>query len=232
VAFAEQWRLEDLGPDRKELVIGNEDWPFPIPLVKDTGGWRFDTAAGREEVLARRIGRNELAAIRISETYVAAQRAYAARAHDGKPAGLYARKFASDPGTENGLYWPVTRGAPRSPLGDLVAKAAEEGHRRAPDQQGPRPFHGYYFRIVEAQGPAAPGGAAEYVVNGQMTAGFALIAWPAEYDVTGVMTFIVNHAGIVHQKDLGPDTPAAAAAVTRYDPVPSWQVVDSAAVAP
>ena len=126
-AAAEGWRLGDVGPDRKELVLGNEAWPFPVPLVKGAGGWSFDAAAGREEVLNRRIGRNELAVIRVLPTYVAAQRAYAATGHDGKPAGLYARRFGSDPGRQNGLYWPAGRGERRSPLGDLVAQAAEEG---------------------------------------------------------------------------------------------------------
>jgi len=223
VAMAEGWRLEDRGTDAKELVIGNEDWPFPVPLVKEAGGWRFDTAAGQEEVLARRIGRNELAVIRVCQTYVNAQRVYASASRDGKPAGLYARRFASDPGTQNGLYWPAKRGERRSPLGDLVAQAAQEGRRLNTDQRGPTPFHGYYFRILNGQGAAAPGGASDYLVNGEMSGGFALLAWPAQYDATGVMTFIVNRDGIVYEKDLGPETLSAAAAIERYDPDQSWR---------
>jgi Protein of unknown function (DUF2950) len=227
VAIAEGWRLVDRG-EAKELVIGNEAWPFPVPLVKTAAGWKFDTAAGKEEVLARRIGRNELAAMRISQTYVTAQRLYARRAHDGKPAGLYARRFASDPGTQNGLYWPVKRGEPHSPLGPLVAEAAAEG--RQVGTSGSRvPFHGYYFRILEGQGPAAQGGAREYIANGDMSGGFALVAWPAQYDATGIMTFMVNQDGVVFEKDLGPDTAAAVAKITRFDPDTTWQRADAAA---
>jgi hypothetical protein len=221
-AIGEGWHLADKGPDRKELVIGNEGWPFPVPLVKTPAGWVFDAAAGKEEVLDRRIGRNELAAIRIAETYVTAQKAYARRGHDGKPAGLYARRFASEPGTENGLYWPVVKGAPHSPLGALVAEAAAEGRRVGDGQQPPVPFHGYYFKILEAQSASAPGGAKSYVVNGDLSAGFALVAWPAQYDVTGITTFIVNQDGVVYEKDLGPETAALAQKMTSYDPDKTW----------
>ena len=224
-AMKERWRLEESGPTGRVLVIGNEDWPFPVPLVKDRNGWRFDTAAGKEEVIARRVGRNELAAILISHTYVAAQRLYAERGHDGRQPGLYASTFRSDPGRQNGLYWPAVRGQKRSPLGDLVARAAEEGARPGQAGAGPAPLHGYYFRILTAQGPAARGGEKDYVMNGALSGGFALVAWPAQYDATGVMTFIVNHEGVVHQKDLGAGTDAAARAMTRYDPDPSWTVV-------
>jgi hypothetical protein len=224
VAVAEGWRLVDQGTDRKVLVIGNEEWPFPVPLVRDANGWRFDTAAGKEEVIARRIGRNELAVIQICGTYVAAQRLYARDGHDGKRAGLYATTFRSDPGKQNGLYWPAVRGQKRSPLGDLVAQAAEEGRPLGADRQ-PAPFHGYYFKILTAQGSAAAGGAKNYLVNGAMSGGFALVAWPAQYDVTGVMTFIVNHDGVLHEKDLGPGTDAAARGMTLYDPDSSWAKV-------
>ena len=222
-AIAEGWRLVDEG-DHKILVVGNEAWPFPIPLVKNAFGWRFDTAAGREEVLARRIGRNELVAIRVCRTYVAAQRLYARQGHDGKPAGLYATTVRSDPGRQNGLYWAAARGQKRSPLGDLLAEAAEA--RRGRTDRSPSPFYGYYFRILTAQGPAAPGGSKDYVVNGDMSGGFALIAWPAEYDVTGVMTFLVNEDGIVFQKDLGKTTGLEAARIMRYDPDASWSPAD------
>jgi hypothetical protein len=222
VAVAERWHLDDRGNGGKVLVIGNEEWPFPVPLVKDASGWRFDTAAGKEEVLARRIGRNELAAIRICRTYIAAQRLYAERGHDGRPAGLYARTFRSDPGRQNGLYWPATRGEKRSPLGDLVAHAAGEGAAAGQGDKAPTPFHGYYFKILTAQGPAASGGAKDYVVNGEMSGGFALVAWPARQDVTGIVTFIVNQDGAVREKDLGPDSDAAARAMTLYNPDASW----------
>jgi Protein of unknown function (DUF2950) len=221
-AGAEGWRLHDLGPGRKELVLGNEAWPFPVPLVKGAAGWSFDAEAGREEILNRRIGRNELAVIQVLHDYVAAQRAYAATGHDGKPAGRYARRFGSDPGTQNGLYWPARRGEPRSPLGVLIARASEQGYRRRGDE-GPSPLHGYYFRILEGQGKAAKGGAAEYVVDGEMTGGFALVAWPVHYDASGVMTFIVNKDGVVYEKDLGPETKAAVEKITRYDPDKTWR---------
>jgi hypothetical protein len=224
-AVRERWSLEQgAGPDARVLVVGNEGWPFPVPIVKDRAGWRFDTAAGKEEVIARRIGRNELAAILISRTYVAAQHVYARRGHDGQPAGLYAAKFASDPERENGLYWPARAGRHRSPLGDLVARAAEGGTALG-QSAGPSPFHGYYFRILTAQGPDARGGAKSYVVNGRMSDGFALVAWPAEYDVTGVMSFIVNHEGVVREKDLGPDTDATARGMAAYNPDASWASV-------
>lgn len=225
VATGEQWHLEDSAPNRKTLVIGNEDWPFPIPLVKEGSGWRFDTAAGSEEVIARRIGRNELAVIATVQAYVTAQRRYAEQAHDGVPSGVYATRFASDPGKENGLYWPTTHGQPRSPLGDLVAQAAAEGRAVGADRSQRSPFHGYYFKILTSQGSAAAGGAKQYMAKGLMAGGFALVAWPAQYDVTGVMTFVVNHDGIVHEKDLGPETDAAARKMTRYNPDKSWRRV-------
>ena len=226
VAIAEGWRVVDLGPDRKELVVGNEAWPFPVPLSHRDSGWVFDAAAGREEVLARRIGRNELAVIGILRGYVAAQYAYARAGHDGLPRGAFARRFASDPGTQNGLYWPTAHGQPRSPLGALVAAAAEEGRRPGQSGSSPSPFHGYYFRILEAQGAAAPGGARDYVVNGRMTDGFALVAWPVHYDASGVMTFAVNQDGVVYESDLGPQTQAAAAGLSRFDPGDGWRAVE------
>ena len=225
VATGEQWHLEDAAANRKTLVIGNEDWPFPIPLVKEESGWRFDTAAGSEEVIARRIGRNELAVIATVHAYVTAQRRYAEQAHDGNPSGVHATRFASDPGKENGLYWPAKDGQQRSPLGDLVAQAAAEGRAVGGERSQPSPFHGYYFRILLSQGPAAKGGKKQYVAKGLMSGGFALVAWPAQYDVTGVMTFVVNQDGVVHEKDLGPDTDAAARKMTAYNPDKSWRRV-------
>src|SRR5262245_14649323 len=192
-ALNEKWSLANEGPNTKILVIGNEKWRYPIPLVKDSGSWRFDTAAGREEILFRRIGRNELNTIRACGVYLRAQKEYAAKSHDGKPAGLYAQKFASQPGKQDGLYWKVGEGEELSPLGEFVADAAPEG---APSgASGPTPFNGYLFRLLTAQGAAAPGGAKSYISNGEMKDGFALLAYPAEYRKTGVMAFIVNQDG-------------------------------------
>jgi hypothetical protein len=223
VAVAERWHLEDRGAD-KVLVIGNEDWPFPIPLVKSADGWRFDIAKGREEVLNRQVGRNELGAIKVARTYVFAQRLYAKSGHDGKPAGLFARTFRSEPGKQNGLYWVAARGQRPSPLGDLVAEAAAEG-RTVDKSRASQPFHGYYFRILTAQSAAAPDGAKNYLQNGDLAGGFALVAWPAQYDVTGVMTFVINQDGRLFQKDLGPATDKTVPAITTYDPDSTWTPV-------
>ena len=225
VAVSEHWRVVPAGLGRATLVVGFEEWPFPIPLVKQGGEWRFDTAAGKEEILARRIGRNELAAIRICRTYVAAQRRYARYGHDGKPAGIYAAAFRSDPARENGLYWQARHGRRRSPLGDLLAAAAIDAAARRASSEGQQPFHGYYFRILTAQGPATSGGARDYIVNGELTGGFALVAWPSEYDVTGIVTFVVNQDGVVFERDLGPDTEAAARVISTYNPDSSWAAI-------
>jgi hypothetical protein len=225
VAVAETWRLDSPNPNTRTLVIGNEQWPFPIPIVKDGDRWRFDTAAGLEEVLARRVGQNELAVIGICRAYVAAQQIYARTGHDGRPPGLYAVAFRSDDGKQNGLYWDAGHGEKRSPLGDLVAAAAAEGRTVGGSGSEPAPFHGYYFRILTAQGDAAPGGAKSYLKNGELSDGFALVAWPSQYDVTGVMTFIINQDGVVREKDLGHGTEAAARAMTAYNPDSSWTVV-------
>jgi hypothetical protein len=219
-AMAERWHLEDRDATHKELIVGNEAWPFPVPLVKRAQGWVFDAEAGKDEVIARRIGRNELSAIRVMQTYVKAQKAYAARGHDGKPAGIYARRIASDPGKENGLYWPASPGRPRSPLGELLADASIDGARAAGSKS---PFHGYHFRILEGQGSSASGGSKSYLVNGELSGGFGLIAWPAQPEITGVMTFIVNHEGVVYEKSLGAGTAAAAAAITRFNPDKTWR---------
>jgi Protein of unknown function (DUF2950) len=224
VAAAEGWRLEDRPDNAKVLIIGHEAWPFPVPLVKRPSGWQFDTAAGKEEVLARRIGRNELAAMQVCRTYVAAQRLYAQHAHDGKASGLFAQRIASSPGKQDGLYWPAARGEKRSPLGDLVAQAAAEGRALNTAPSAPQPFHGYSFKILTGQGAGAAGGAKSYLVSGEMAAGFALVAWPVQYDTTGVMTFVVNQDGVVYQKDLGPSTAATASAMTVYDPDAGWEV--------
>ena len=223
VAFAERWKLEDLPSGGKTLVIGKEDWPFPVPIVKGAKGWHFDTAAGKAEVIARRIGRNELAVIRICRTYVVAQQLYARDGHDGVPAGVYATRIASDVGKQNGLYWPAAKGAKRSPIGDLLADAAADG-RGTPGSKRPSPFHGYYFAILTAQGAAAPGGAKSYVTDGRMSGGFALVAWPAEYGASGIMSFVVGADGVVYERDLGPGVKAAPPVKT-YDPGAGWTVV-------
>lgn len=222
VAFKERWRLVD-EPPGKTLVVGREDWPFPVPLVKSAKGWHFDTAAGKAEVIARRIGRNELAAIRVARTYVVAQQLYAKDGHDGLPAGVYATRFASDAGKQNGLYWPAAKGQKRSPIGDVLAEAAADG-RGTPGAKAPTPFHGYYFAILTSQGAAAPGGAKSYVTDGRMSGGFALVAWPAEYGASGIMSFIVGADGVVRERDLGPGAKAAPPVKT-FDPVAAWAVV-------
>lgn len=225
IAAKEQIKLEDDGPNRKVLVIGGEEWPFPVPLVKATDGWHFDTAAGKEEILARRVGRNELAVIDTCRAFVSAQKRYASEGHDGKPAGAYAMTFASDPGKHNGLYWPAVRGQKLSPLGEMVAQAAEEKRANTANAGQRSPFQGYYFRILTSQGPAATGGAKNYVVNGVMSGGFALVAWPAEYGATGVMTFLVNQDGVVFERDLGKDTNALAERMTAFNPDKGWNKV-------
>jgi hypothetical protein len=209
------------GDDKATLIVGNEDFPLPIPLVRKDGSWRFDTAAGREEILLRRIGRNELNTIQAALAYVDAQQEYAEKGVAGP--GVYARRLVSRPGKKDGLYWPAGSGEDESPLGELAAAAAAKGYRA--DQER-RPYHGYYYKILTRQGDRAPGGALDYVVNGKMIGGFALIAYPAEYGNSGVMTFLVNHQGGVYQKDLGPDTARIAERMRSFNPDTTWQRVD------
>jgi len=199
------------------LYIGAHNWPTPIPLMNKGNSWYFDTAAGEREILYRRIGRNESSAIRICQELVTAQKEYAAQ-HGGE----YAQKIFSDEGQKNGLYWKAADGEPQSPIGPLVAEAVAEGY--AKNQNGaPTPYRGYYFHILERQGKGAPGGAKSFLVNGKMTAGFAFVAYPAEYRSSGVMTFIVGEDGVVHEKDLGKKTEVAAKAMRDYDPGSGWQ---------
>jgi hypothetical protein len=205
------------------LLLGPDDFPFPIPLVNTKSGWEFDTAEGRKEVLYRRIGRNELDAIQTSLAYVDAQNEYADKDR-GEGAGVYAQRIVSSPGKKDGLFWRDD--SDPSPLGALAADASKEGYK--PGGAEPAPYHGYYFRILKGQGPDAPGGALNYVVKGKMMGGFALIAWPAEYGNSGVMTFLVNHAGTVYQKDLGPRTASVAARTTQFDPDQTWKKIDAA----
>jgi len=205
------------------LIVGDEQWPFPVPLAKSGDQWQFDAEAGKREVLARRIGRNELGVIDLCGAYVGLQKEYAADSHDGKQSGLYAQRLRSTPGHQDGLYWETNPGEQTSPLGDLAAQAAEEGY--AKDQTEGSPFWGYRFRIVTAQGASAPGGKKNYVVNGDMSGGFALVAYPAKYGSSGVMTFVVNQDGKVYQKDLGKDTSSLAAEIKEYGPDDSWELV-------
>jgi hypothetical protein len=207
--------------DRVSVILGNDNWPFPIPIVKRGEGWVFDTKVGREEVLNRRVGRNELNAIKVCLAYVDAQREYASTDRERDGIIQYAQRIVSDPNTRNGLYWQVVDGEIPSPLGPFAASAAAEGYRRAADK--PTPYHGYYYKILKGQGKSAPGGAYSYVINGHMVAGFALVAWPAEHDVSGVMTFIVNQNGKVYQKDLGPKTEAIVKTMTIYNPDRTWK---------
>jgi len=207
------------------LLVGPDNFPFPIPLKKNSDGkWFFDLAAGKDEVLNRRIGRNELAIIEVCGAVADAQAEYFAQTHDGEKAKQYAAKFISDPGKQNGLYWPSPEGKPASPLGPLAAFATAEGYTAKPE--GHTPFHGYYFRMLNGQSDKAPGGAKDYVVNGNMTGGFALVAYPAEYGNSGVMTFMINQDGVLLQKDLGKTTTETATAMTKFDPDSGWNIVE------
>ena len=219
-------RLVHESASRVVLEVGPQDWPFPIPLVKTTNGWCFDTDAGREEILDRRIGRDELEALAVVRAYVEAQREYASRDRDGDEVLEYAQKLASSPGKTDGLYWPPELNGELSPLGPLVAQAQGEGYFREPisSEDEPEPFHGYFFKILKRQGKHAPGGKYNYVINGNMIAGFALVAWPAEYGESGVMTFIVNQQGRVYQKDLGSKTSRLAGKMDTYDPDETWHL--------
>lgn len=223
-AYDASHRLE-AGGGKIVLYVGADDFPFPIPVVPDGDSWRFDTAAGREEILNRRIGRNERAAMQVCLAYVDAQREYYAQPRKQGEVLEYAQRMASTAGKRDGLYWEAKAGEPMSPLGPLVAKARAEGYRRSETQQGPAPFHGYYYRILTGQGPDAPGGAEDYVARGHMIGGFGLVAFPANYGVSGVMTFIVNHDGVVYQKDLGPSTAARAQQMKLFNPDSGWQKV-------
>jgi hypothetical protein len=215
------------GDNKAVLVIGQEDFPLPIPLVRKNGMWRFDSAAGREEILYRRIGENELDAIQASLAYVDAQNDYADKDRTGAGINTYAQRIVSQPGKKDGLYWPTSPGEEESPLGELVAQATTQGYRVGAERT---PFHGYYFKVLTKQGPAAPGGELDYIVRGKMIGGFGLVAYPAEYRNSGVMTFIVNHAGTVFQKDLGPRTAELAGRMTAFNPDRTWKKVEPPAL--
>ncbi len=224
-AFDAKHQIAMDGDSKATMVIGPEDYPFPIPLVRKDGMWQFDTAAGRQEILFRRIGRNELNTIQASLAYVDAQNEYAEKDRTGAGKGIYAQRIVSGPGKKDGLYWPDDKGNDASPLGDLVAKATSQGYRVG---GGQIPYHGYYYKILTKQGPATPGGALDYVVKGNMIGGFGLVAYPAEYRNSGVKTFIVNHSGVIYEKDLGPNSAEIAGRMTAFNPDDTWQKVDAA----
>jgi hypothetical protein len=211
------------GDNKAVMVIGPEDFPFPIPLTRKGAAWQFDTAAGRLEILYRRIGRNELAAIQASLAYVDAQNEYADKDRTGAGGATYAQRIVSRPGKKDGLYWSAAQGEEASPLGEQVAQATNEGYAVG---GGRTPFHGYYFKILTSQGPMAAGGAVDYIVRGNMIGGFALVAYPADYGNSGVMTFLVNYAGTVFQKDLGERTTKLAERMTSFNPDQTWKKVD------
>ena len=208
-------------PSRAILSVGNEDWPLPVPIVKQGGKWHFDSQAGRTEILDRRIGSNELDAIDICRGYAEAQKEYASEIHDDSGVNQYAQRIISTPGKHNGLSWQNADGSHGGPVGETIAKAIEEGYT---NKSGP--YHGYYFKTLKGQGPAAPLGQIDYVVEGVMIGGFALVAWPAEYRASGVQTFIVSYDGIVYQRDLGPDTGKIAAGMELYNPDKTWHRTD------
>lgn len=226
-SYEEAHKLVPGPDDTTVLETGKDDWPLPIPLVQTDQGWRFDTAAGKDEMITRRVGANELATIQTCLAYVDAQREYQASNPQKEKLAPYAQMVASSPGKKDGLFWETAEGEPPSPLGELFASARAQGYK--PGEGKPIPYHGYYYRVLKAQGPHAPGGAYDYIVRGKMIGGFALVAYPAEYDSSGVMTFLVNHDGVVYEKDLGPKTAQIAQAMKTFDPDETWRKVDVSA---
>jgi hypothetical protein len=228
--FLEAWdqyhALNQAGDDLAMLVVGEDKWPFPAPIVKLDQRWVFDAAAGRAEVTARRVGGNELATIQTLLAILDAQREYAANDLDGDGFTDYARQLISSPGEKDGLYWPVAPGEPPSPVGELIGIASEEGYRMREEGEPPSPYHGYHYRLLTEQGADAPGGAYDYLVNGRLIGGFAVLAYPARYGVSGIMTLMVNQDATVYQADLGEDTAALAKAMTAFNPGESWSKVD------
>ncbi len=220
--YGEAHKLVLEGDTQAKLVIGQDEWPMPIPLVKSNVGWRFDTQQGEKEILARLIGRDELAAIQVCLAIVDAEREYATLDLDSDGIPEYAPKFVSAPGRRDGLYWQTKMDEPLSPLGPLLATATQEGYTRSASRPL-APYHGYFYRILTRQGKDAPGGAYNYFVNGKMIGGFAVIAYPARYGASGIMSFIVNHDGVVYEKDLGKNTAAIASKMTTFNPDASWK---------
>ncbi len=224
-AYDAKHAIEMEGDGTQTLMIGNDAWPFPIPLVNKAGEWQFDTKAGLDEILRRRDGRNELSAIQVALAFVQAQNEYASLDPAGLGRGVYAQRIVSHPGKKDGLYWPTAEGEEPSPFGNLAAQASAEGYKVG---EKPIPYHGYYYRILTRQGAGATGGAYDYLVKGKMKGGFALIASPAEYGNSGIMTFMVNHDGTVLEKDLGPKTAKLAAKIEAFAPNQTWTAVDAA----
>ena len=223
-SLAQANRIVHQSDTRCVLELGHDFWPFAVPLAKRDGQWFFDTVAGKDEMLTRRIGKNELSTLQSVRAYVEAQREYASKDRDGDEVLEYAQQIVSGPGQKDGLYWPPDLDGELSPLGPLIAQAQGEGYGAQPKAQGEsrEPYHGYYFRILTRQARSAPGGKYDYVINGNMIGGFALVAWPAEYGETGIMTFIVNQQGKVYQKDLGSKTASAVKSIKAYDPDRTW----------
>ena len=225
--YEEKNRIEREGEFKAVLLVGQKDWPLPIPIVKKGQGWLFDTKKGKEEVLNRRIGRNELAVIKVCEAYVDAQQEYADMQSEEGGLARYARKFWSTPGKRDGLYWETKEGEKPSPFGPFAAKAKTEGYVKKSSSDHPQPYYGYFYRILQGQGSSAKGGAFDYVVNGDMIGGFALVAYPARYGNSGIMTFIVNQDGVVYQKNLGKDTAKRARAMNLFNPDKTWKKVET-----
>jgi hypothetical protein len=223
LAYGQMHRFVSAGDGRVFLYVGAENWPLPIPLVQRNGKWYFDTAFGKQEILARRIGRNELDAINVCEAIVQAQKQYVTKVQTGEKGTQYAQRFLSQNRKHDGLYWKTAPGEPMSPLGPLIASAAAEGYHHTAGK--PTPYRGYIYRILKEQGPHGPEGARSYLQDGRMTGGFAVLAYPAIYRSSGVMTFIAGQDGIVYQKDLGPDTGTIAPLIKAYDPDHSWEQV-------
>jgi Protein of unknown function (DUF2950) len=219
-SYEEAGKIEQASDTKAVLVTGKDGWPFPIPLVKDAQGWRFDAKAGQEEIINRRVGRNELAVIQVLQAVVDAQREYYLRNPQGDKLLQYAQRLASTKGKRDGLYFPTKAGDKPSPIGPQVDAARAEGYSKSDKGSG---YHGYHYRILKGQGPEAKGGAYDYVAQGRMIGGFALLAWPVKYGNSGVMTFMVNHDGVVFEKDLGPDTAAAVQRITKFNPDKSWK---------
>lgn len=223
-AYDEKHELVKMNEDKAVLEVGKDGWPLPIPIVNSAGKWRFDTAAGKDEILNRRIGRNELSTIQSCLAYVDAQREYASKDRNGDGTPEYAQQISSDPGKKNGLYWEAGEGEEQSPLGPLFASAKSEGYRKKSTETA-IPYHGYYFKILKAQGKSAPRGAFNYVTDGRMVGGFALVAYPAAYGTSGIMTFIVNQDGVIYENNLGKKTGVVAKAMTQFNPDESWRKV-------
>lgn len=224
--YEESQRLDKDGKNKAILVIGKIEWPFPIPLVSKNNQWQFNTKAGLEEILNRRIGRNELDTIQTCLAIIDAQREYAMNDYDGNGLHDYAAKFFSDPGKKNGLYWKTTENETPSPLGEMVVKAKAVGYADKKGAEGPTPYHGYFYRLLTGQGKNAAGGAYDYLIRDHLLGGVAVVAYPAEYGSSGVMTFIVNHDGVVYQKDLGDQTEQTANSMKLFDPGPGWTKVE------